>query len=617
MNILLTKQQEKAMAHFKGPALILAVPGAGKTTVLIHRTANLIEKHKINPRKILSITFSKASARDMKNRFNREFKDLSYQVEFSTIHSFCFNLLRNYAKTTRQVFTLIEDSKNTINKYSLLRQIFLEINRTYITEDAMESLLNYIGYVKNMMISPEDLNPREIPNFNAIYRQYEDIKRQNNYIDFDDMLSMSLNILKNNQNTLNYYRNKYDFIQLDEGQDTSLLQLEIIKLLAIPENNLFVVADDDQSIYGFRGAYPDALLNFKSIYSDAEIFLMEENFRSTESIIKASKKLISNNMKRFRKDIFTSQGGKNPVKLVRLTKIEDQYAYIIDKILKNPQGEFAILYRNNISAIGLINQLEKNKLDFYIKDRNLKFFNHWILEDVFNFLDFAQDTSNIGLYEKIYYKKKGYISKKQVNYAKKLNPKDSVFKRIKSYPDIKPFYLDRLSSLELDFKKLSSLKAKEAINYIKHDLAYLDYLKEFSDKFGYGFSSLSIILKFLELISEDLKNQEELRERLNILRSKCLNSSFSNINLSTIHSAKGLEFENVFLIDLVEGDFPSQTSIEEAERDNFKYLEEERRLFYVAMTRAKYNLTLFTVDMVDSSKVESSRFIREIVMAGD
>lgn len=614
---MLTKQQEKAMAHFKGPALILAVPGAGKTTVLIHRTANLIEKHKINPRKILSITFSKASARDMKNRFNREFKDLSYQVEFSTIHSFCFNLLRNYAKTTRQVFTLIEDSKNTINKYSLLRQIFLEINRTYITEDAMESLLNYIGYVKNMMISPEDLNPREIPNFNAIYRQYEDIKRQNNYIDFDDMLSMSLNILKNNQNTLNYYRNKYDFIQLDEGQDTSLLQLEIIKLLAIPENNLFVVADDDQSIYGFRGAYPDALLNFKSIYSDAEIFLMEENFRSTESIIKASKKLISNNMKRFRKDIFTSQGGKNPVKLVRLTKIEDQYAYIIDKILKNPQGEFAILYRNNISAIGLINQLEKNKLDFYIKDRNLKFFNHWILEDVFNFLDFAQDTSNIGLYEKIYYKKKGYISKKQVNYAKKLNPKDSVFKRIKSYPDIKPFYLDRLSSLELDFKKLSSLKAKEAINYIKHDLAYLDYLKEFSDKFGYGFSSLSIILKFLELISEDLKNQEELRERLNILRSKCLNSSFSNINLSTIHSAKGLEFENVFLIDLVEGDFPSQTSIEEAERDNFKYLEEERRLFYVAMTRAKYNLTLFTVDMVDSSKVESSRFIREIVMAGD
>ncbi len=476
----------------------------------------------------------------------------------------------------------------------------------------MESLINNIGYVKNMLISPKSLSPKDLPNFPEIYYEYEEIKRKNNFIDFDDMLTMSLELLKNDPGLLNHYRSLYDFIQLDEGQDTSLVQLEIIRLLAQPKNNLFVVADDDQSIYGFRGAYPDALLNFKDLYPKAKIFLMEENFRSSKEIIRASKNLIDNNMKRFKKDIFTSNSKLRPVKLVRLSKIEDQYKYIVNEILKNPKEEYAILYRNNLSSIGLINIFEKNSLDFYIKDRNLKFFSHWILTDISNFFSFADDTSNVEVYEKIYYKKKGYISKNQVNYAKKLDPKISVFQRIKSFPDLKPFYLERLNELDFNFNRLKTLKPSEALSFIKYDLGYLDYLKEFSDKFGHSFANLSLILKFLDLISEGLLTREEFFERLDLLRLKCLNSNSSNITLSTIHSAKGLEFDNVFLIDLVDGDFPSQSSIDEAEVSNFKLLEEERRLFYVGMTRAKYNLTLFTVDTIDSSRVETSRFIREI-----
>lgn len=611
---MLTNQQKNAIDHHLGPALILAVPGAGKTTVLIHRTANLITKYKINPKKILSITFSRASANDMKSRFSNSFEDIN-GVSFSTIHSFCFNLIRNYARKTQQVFTMVEDSSNEFNKYSILKEIYLKVNNSYINEDAMESLINYIGYVKNMMISPNKLKPRDIPNFEEIYHEYQSIKQQNNFIDFDDMLTMSYDILTSNPDILNYYRSLYDFIQLDEGQDTSLIQIEIIKLLAYPRNNLFIVADDDQSIYGFRGAYPDALLQFKDIYPLAKIFFMEENFRSSENIVLASNNLITNNLQRFKKNIFTSNEKFEPVKLIKLEKIEDQYKYIVDEIAANDNRNYAILYRNNISAIGLVNELSKKNLDFQIKDRNLKFFNHWVLQDIINFLKFSEDTSNINIYEKIYYKKKGYISRKHLDYARKLNPDSSIFTRVKDFPDIKFFYVKVLNELEADFAMINRLPPEEAIKYIKYDLKYLDYLKEFSDKFGHSFSNLSLILKFLELISKDLETKEELFDRLNYLKSKCYNSNSDNIILSTIHSSKGLEYDNVFMIDLVDGDFPSLNSIDEAENnDDFKFIEEERRLFYVAMTRAKYNLTMFAIDMVDSSKVDSSRFIQDIII---
>lgn len=610
---MLNYQQQQAVEHYLGPALILAVPGAGKTTVLIHRTANLINKYKIDPARILSITFSRASARDMEARFLRDYRELGGRVNFSTIHSLCFNIVRDYARQTRQVFSLIEDSRNRPNKYSLLREVYSSINKSGLSEDNMESLINALGYVKNMMIAPEDLSLKDIPNFSEIYRAYESIKKENKYIDFDDMLSLSLEILRSNRASLAHYQGLYDFIQLDEAQDTSRIQIEIIKLLALPGNNLFVVADDDQSIYGFRGAYPDGLLNFKDHYPQAKIFLMEENFRSSENIVTASKKLISNNMKRFKKNIFTSNDSYRPVKLVRLNRLEDQYDYICREILENPGRDYAVLYRNNISAIGLVNSLNKEGIDFFIKDRNLRFFKHWILEDIHNFLLFAEDTSNMEVYEKIYYKKKGYISRRQLDYARKLNPDQCVFQRIKGFPDIKFFYVKTLNELKDDFDLIKKLPVAEALAYIKYDLGYLDYLKEFSDKFGYSFAKLSLVLKLLEIIAQGLASREDFLARLQELRQACLNSSPSNLTLTTIHSAKGLEFDNVFLIDLVDGDFPSSTSIEKADEDDFNFLEEERRLFYVAMTRAKHQLTMFTVEIIDSSSVEQSRFIDDII----
>ncbi len=614
----LSKDQKKAINHFNGPALILAVPGAGKTTVIINRTAKLVENHGVDPRRILSITFSKASANDMKNRFTEDFQHLSSMpIEFSTIHSFCFKLIRDYAYKNNITYRLIEGNKNEINKYNLIKKIYLDTNNSYITEEKLESLLNSIGYIKNMMISVDEFlkdNKTDIDNFKTIFNLYENYKKENNLIDFDDMLTSSYHILINNKAILNKYRAAYDFIQLDEGQDTSKIQLELIKLIASPNNNLFIVADDDQSIYGFRGAYPQALFEFSKTYKDAKLFFMEENYRSTKNIVSVSNNFIKTNTLRYIKNISTSNDFLQPINIIKVNSIEEEYQHILQDLKDKDLGNSSILYRNNLSAIGLIDFFDKNNIPFNMKDTNLKFFNHWVLEDIINFILFSQDTSNMAVYEKIYYKKKGYISKKQLNYAKKLNYNMSVFQRISDFPSISNFYKKNLYELKRDFKKLSKLRPFDAISFIEYDLKYEKYLKENSIKFGFTYDNLKTILYYLKLISKECENLDDLLNRLDYLKHLCTNSKDNkdSITLSTVHSAKGLEFSNVYMIDLVDGDFPSISSIEAFEKKDFKSLEEERRLFYVGMTRAKHYLTLITTNNMGGRRTYPSRFLLEL-----
>lgn len=614
----LSIEQKNAINHVEGPALILAVPGAGKTTVLIHRTVNLILNHKVSPEKILSITFSRASARDMKNRFVNSFKDISsIPIQFSTIHSFCFNLIREYAYMNKINFTLIEEEKNQMNKYNLLKKIYLEINNEYITEEKLESLLNYIGYLKNMMLNIDDFvknSKPDIENFKSIYGAYEKYKRDNNLIDFDDMLTLSHEILNSNKYILKKYRKKYDFIQVDEGQDTSKVQLEIIKLLASPKNNLFIVADDDQSIYGFRGAFPKGLLNFQKYYPNGKLFFMEENYRSSKNIVSVCNKFIKTNSIRYNKNIKTSNDYVEPINIIKVDSVTNQYSHLIEELKNNDLTKCCILYRNNLSSIGLMEILDRNQIQFYMRDIKVKFFNHWLLQDIFNFIIFSQDTSKMSIYENIYYKNKGYISKKQINYAKTLNYKQSVFDRIMNFPGLSNYYKTNLRELKLDFKKLSKMNPYDAINFIEYDLEYDKYLKENSMKFGYTYDNLKSILFYLKLIAKNTEDINTFINRLNYLQSLCKNSrNYNNaVTLSTIHSAKGLEFDRVYIIDLIDGDFPSMSSIENAEKGKFELIEEERRLFYVGMSRAKYHLSLFAIDNIGDKYVEPSRFLAEL-----
>lgn len=611
----LSLNQEKAINHINGPALVLAVPGAGKTTVILHRTINLISNHHINPDKILSITFSKASAMDMKNRFEKMYPEFNRtKINFSTIHSFCYGLVREYAYMKRIGYKLIEEEKNTFNKYNLLKKIYLEINKEYITEEKLETLISSISYIKNIMISPDDYisnNKIEIDNFLRIYNIYENYKRKHNLLDFDDMLTISLEILNSNRYLLEKYRDKYSYIQLDEGQDTSKIQMEIIKLLASPKNNLFIVADDDQSIYGFRGAYPQGLFDFKKDYPKGKFFYMEHNFRSTKNIVSLSNKFIKKNKTRYNKNIVTDNDYLEPINIIKVKTIDEQYKYLLKELQEKGIKNTAILFRNNLSSVGLIEILERNKLPFKIRDTKLRFFNHWVVNELLSLMKFAEDTSQMELFESLYYKIKGYISKKQINYAKTLDANASVFDRIMEYPGINEFYKKNLRELKLNFKRVTRLKPKEAIRYIESTLEYGEYLKENSKKYGMTYDSLKMYIFYLELIAESTSSLSEFIGRLNHLQYLSLNSNTNNefVTLSTIHSAKGLEFDRVYMVDLIEGEFPTlgQDSLEDIE-----VMEEERRLFYVGMTRAKNHLTLITYKDLEEKQLEQSRFLDEL-----
>lgn len=615
--MILSKEQSNAVNHIKKPALVLAVPGAGKTTVLIHRTYNLIEHLNINPLKILSITFSKASALDMKNRFINSFPQVnSKNIHFSTIHAFCYRLISEYSYRNRKKYKLIEGNKGE-NKFILLKNLYLHVNKTYITEEKLESLLNSIGYIKNMMLDVDEflkLYKIDISNFKTIYDKYETYKRENDLLDFDDMLSISWEILNKDEYLLSKYREKYQYIQVDEGQDTSRLQLEIIKLIAYPKNNLFIVADDDQSIYGFRGAYPKGLLNFKSQFKDGSIYFMEENYRSSSNIVNTCNDFIKTNTLRYKKDIFTENSNMEPINIVKVKFLNDQYNYLIKDMEDKDFNNTSILYRNNLSSIGLIEVLSQNNIPFSTQDKNLKFFNHWVIKDIIDFINFSKNPERIDLFEKFYYKMKGYISKKQLNYAKTLNENLNVFDRIMDFPGIKQYHRRNVRNLKLDFKKLSKLNVKDAIDYIESNLEYGSYLKDNSVNFGYVYDNLSTLLFYLKMISSSCESLDELLIKLDSLKKLCANShnNKEGIRLSTIHGAKGLEFENVYIVDLIDGNFPSANSIDDFENGDIDDLEEERRLFYVGMTRAKKHLTLLSSKYINGSLKETSRFITEL-----
>ena len=614
----LSKEQQVALQHLDGPALILAVPGAGKTTVLIHRTVNLIRNHNVSPERILSITFSRASARDMMERFNRYFPGISsIPIKFSTIHSFCYNLIREYAYVNKINYTIIEDEKIQLNKYNLLKKIYLNIHGEYITEEKQESLLNAIGYIKNMMLTLDEYlahNKIDIDGFGDIFTEYESYKRDKKLIDFDDMLTLSYKILMENKYLLEKYRARFDYIQVDEGQDTSKIQMEIIKLLASPRNNLFIVADDDQSIYGFRGAYPKGLLGFTRTFPKGKVFYMEKNYRSSKNIVSVCNKFISQNTLRYDKQIVAERDYLEPINIIKVDSLWKQYDYLIEELRDKDLSKSCILYRNNLSSIGLIEALERQKIAFYMRDVKVRFFNHWLIRDIINFMRFSQDSSNMEIFESIYYKMKGYISKKQINYGKTLAYNLSVFDRILDFPQISSYYRKNLRELKLDFKKLSGLKPFRAIEFIEYNLEYERYLKENSTKFGYTYDSLKTMIYYLKHIAENTRDLDELIARLNYLKSLSSNSKNRDnaITLSTVHSAKGLEFDNVYMIDLVDGDFPSISSIEGVELGKFESFEEERRLFYVGMTRARFHLSLISVSSIGRKELEPSRFLIEL-----
>ncbi len=627
-NIILTEQQQLAMQHKEGPALVLAVPGSGKTTLLLSRAANLILSGHATVDEILSVTFSRPSANDMKVRFTSLFAFASIgEVKFSTIHSLAYGIVMSYGKSTNQPFKLIEgNTRGGVSKAKILRDIYRTVNHSYLSEAEYEVLVTAISYVKNNMSLKEQIKEMasqlgndNIDCFEEVLEHYESVKKANNLIDFDDMLVICHKILEEREDIRRIYQKKYHYIQVDEAQDTSIVQHRILNLLVNENGNIFYVADDDQSIYGFRGASPDYLLNIEETYNGCRIYKLEENFRSTGSLVKVSNAFIKLNSDRYSKEMRTRNEHGPEIAIIGDSNLEEQYAFIVDCINRSEfYKDHAILYRNNHSAIIAAERLYEHNIPFYIKGYSNRFFDHWIVQDMLDLLTFSEEPTSADAFLSIYYKLKGYyISRKMVDAIVGAEWNKSVFRRLVTYNKLDKRQKSNVSDLEHDFNRLTTMKPYDAMNYLLDHMGYRDYLEDR----GIGVSGVSNttgqILTILLKLAEKTKNLDKLKERLKELKHVMKISGRQDqqdvVTLTTIHGAKGLEWQNVYMVDLVNGLFPSNRVLS---GDDVSSMEEERRVYYVGMTRAKRRLSLlgtigYAVFMDETLKIISGQAIKK------
>lgn len=624
-NINLNEQQQRAVSHVAGPALILAGPGSGKTTVITARAAYLILQAGVKPQSILTLTFNKAAQLEMERRFYKLYGgEIVEKVHFATLHSFCNKVVRDYENMKGQRLRRIEGNEEGINKKYLLKDIYLSINNSKINDDELESLINEIGFVKNKMIKDFDGITFNTKNFTQVYKAYEEFKKSNLMMDFDDMLTYSYSILIKCPEILNYYRSKYKYIQVDEGQDLSKIQFEVLKLLTDKIDNFFIVADDDQSIYGFRGAEPQYIKDIEKQFKNCSIFRLENNYRSSKNIVELSSTFIKKNKSRFDKNHTTLNEAKSDPIILDAEDEHAQLNLILDKIKQSDdhkkEKDTAILYRNNLSSILIADILDRNGISFKIRQSKLFFFKHWLVQDMMSFMMFALDQHDIEAFSKIYYRMNRYISKAMLECAIG-NASESVIDGIMKNIDLKPFQLDTMRELKLEFISLAKKRPWAALEYIKNNFKYLESIKEYCEIIGLSFEYLNKLFGILQGISAGCQTIASFLVRLQELdhlfegtaSAKPIPKT-SHITLSTFHSSKGLEYDCVFMIDLNNSEIPGDKSLEKAlENKDNSMLEEERRLFYVGMTRAKDQLYMIYPTSINNEVVLRSVFVNEVV----
>lgn len=622
--INLNEQQEKAVMHKDGPALVLSGPGSGKTTVIISRLANMILNEKVNPEQILSLTFNRGAAIEMETRFNAIYgKLVQPKIKFSTLHSFCYSILRDYSRMKGSSLMLIEGTESMRNKRNIVKEIYRHVNNAVISDDELETLYNELGYIKNKMIKDIDGKQFSTKNIEQVFNNYETLKRQNNMIDFDDMLTYAFSILSREEKIRSAYCKKYRYIQVDEGQDLSKVQFEIIRLLAGTGRNVFVVADDDQSIYGFRGAEPDYIVDFRKIFPGAAFYYLEKNYRSTRNIVDISSNIIMLNKKRHKKNHKTDNSPKHDPEIAVLKDEFEQLEYIrktVKKLIAENKS-IAVLYRSNLSSLLVADLFDRSGIPFRVKDSRLNFFSHWLVLDIAAFFKFALDQWDEESFQRIYYKMNRFLSKEMMEYACSLKENTSILDRMLKYGELKDFQRNRIRELKGEFTGLAKLSPSQALKYIEISFNYLESVKEYCDKCGYSFSYIMNLYTIVRILAENCKTLNDFLIRLDKLKDLIKNSeggrNRSAVTLSTVHSSKGLEYDSVLLIDLYDGEFPGKQSLEEAKKDKDKgdessLLEEERRLFYVGITRAREDLYLIYPETKNSIPVDKSMFIQEV-----
>lgn len=586
-----TSKQLQAAKHLDGPLLVLAIPGSGKTTMLLERIKFLSEH--IDSSKILNLTFSRIQANDMKKRFD------SKDSNFMTIHAFCYLIIRNYLKKYNRQVNLIEDEK-IYNKYNLVGEIYKNINKKKMSKEDLNLFFQKISFMKNSLLDTSYLDKLEISKVKEIYQTYERIKKEKHLLDFDDMQVYALELL-NDESLLRSIKNKYKYFQLDEGQDTSLLQFKILEKIVMPENNLLVVADDDQSIYSFRASNPTYLLNFTKIYKEAKIMTLDTNYRSGKEIIKFASTFIKQNKNRYKKDFKVNRKNPSQIKIKSFKNFSKEYAYILENMNKNENT--GILFRNNISAISLISYLLENNIDFSINSKIMDFFESKIFLDMINIINFSNDFNNVEIFSEIYYKISSYLSKDDIEKLIYKPVNENIFEFFEN-SDIEDFKKDALFNIEKKLKHLRKLDIDKKISFIYQSLSYKDYIDMLSRKYKEETVNKDIYIESLKYFTKSCENLDQVYEKIKIIEKKSKSLSENNLKLSTIHSSKGLEYDTVFVMDLIKNEFPIILD----EENYFERLEEERRIFYVGLTRARDSLYILTLKNRNNKKVYPSKF---------
>lgn len=602
----LNPQQLAAVHAVDGAVLLLAVPGSGKTTVLVTRLGYMLYCCGISPDAILTMTYTKAATKEMQKRFVRLFgQDCPQIPEIRTINGVSSKIIDFYTRTHGSGSAFIV-AENEGELAKIVSDLYRELSGEFATQSVIKELRKGIAYVKNMMLGKEDLGELDtgFDQFPELYAQYNLALRQRRWMDYDDQMIYAKTILENYPDILAHFQDAFPYICVDEAQDTSKIQHAIIQLLARKTGNLFMVGDEDQSIYGFRAAYPDALMQFEQTYPKARVLLMEENYRSSEEIVAAANAFVARSRYRRPKTLRATQGAQCPIEIRRITRREEQIDWLFEEARRGG-GETAVLFRNNESALPLVDLCERRGVPYRFKKADLTFFTHKIVLDAVDFLRFAYEPANGERFLRLYYKFGLALSRQRALAACGASARTGrpILEELIRDSETKTRMRESLGDIYAAFKRIPQLNAADALDAVRHGCGYGAYLNQK----GMDTGKLAI----LEMLAEQESNALRLLDRLEELRM--LIAAKADVNsdvpfvLSTIHSCKGLEYDRVVLLDAFDGVLPAKPEICCRTPEDTRQYEEDRRLFYVAMTRARHKLVLF------DCKTMPSVFVQEVI----
>lgn len=614
----LNENQLKAVDHLDGPCMVLAGPGSGKTRVITYRIANMVVNKNIKPTSILAISFTKASSIEMKNRALSLSNDFRMnKVTYGTFHSVFFRILRYFENYN--IESILDEKTKRIGLKNILKGLNIE---NADDDETIGQVINEISYVKNELMDKRDFKSEVLTNdeFIKVYNFYEEYKQQMNKIDFDDMLIKTYELLKNNKAALDRVRSVYRYILVDEFQDINKVQFEALKLIANPSNNIFVVGDEDQSIYGFRGSRPDFLLEFEEYFSNTKKVLLDINYRSKGEIINIANRLIEKNTNRYEKVIKCGQGNGAKVNYISPEDSEEEAVYIAKDIKNKVQEDyteytdFAVIYRTNIQSRALVDVFMDMRIPFVVKDSIVTIYDHWAAQDILAYLRIGVNPNSNKDWIRIINKPFRYISKDNLNLIK--DEPDFINSLINKC-DLHPKQVKTINDLDIDISYVKGVNPKNAISYIRTTLDYDRYILDYCANRKIKTNGLIEILNELESSATNFKTIQEYLEHIERVKSEIVdnknNKETDGVIFTTMHSAKGLEFKNVYIIGANEGTIPHEKSyeIDDEEKKNDQ-IEEERRLMYVAITRAEENICISSPINKYGKRVSKSRFVEDI-----